>query len=429
MKQLQTSEVYKKSANPGVKLIDIRPVDAYNGWRLKDECRGGHIHSAKSLPFKWIQYIDWPDIVRSKKIEPEDELIIYGYNKEESLGVADHFLRFGYQKVNVYHDFVNEWCTQPHLPISRMNRYSQLVSSQWLEKLMSTGKAPEFDSRKYVVVHAFYRDHNVYTSGHIPGAIPMDTNDLESTETWNRRTPSELKNTLENAGITADTTVILYGKYTQPDFNDPFPGSSAGQLGAMRCAFIMLYAGVKDVRLLNGGMQSWIDAGYDITTESTIVQPVSDFGADIPVHPELAVDISEAKQILKSKDKNLVCVRSWSEYIGETSGYNYIQKRGRIPGAVFAECGTDAYHMENYRNIDHTTREYHEIESMWAASKIVPQVHNSFYCGTGWRASEAFINAWLMGWSDISVYDGGWFEWSNDHQNPFETGIPSKPLS
>jgi len=30
----------------------------------------------------------------------------------------------------------------------------------------------------------------------------------------------------------------------------------------------------------------------------------------------------------------------------------------------------------------------------------------------------------LMGWPNVSVYDGGWFEWSNDPKNPFETGVP-----
>jgi thiosulfate/3-mercaptopyruvate sulfurtransferase len=52
-----------------------------------------------------------------------------------------------------------------------------------------------------------------------------------------------------------------------------------------------------------------------------------------------------------------------------------------------------------------------------------------FYCGTGWRGSEAFYNAWLMGFPRISVYDGGWYEWSNDPGNPTETGIPEHLLA
>ena len=82
--------------------------------------------------------------------------------------------------------------------------------------------------------------------------------------------------------------------------------------------------------------------------------------------------------------------------------------------------------MENYRNLDHTMREYHEVAELWKEVGITPDKHNAFYCGTGWRGSEAFMNAWLMGWPKVSVFDGGWFEWSNDDSNPIETGEPNK---
>jgi molybdopterin synthase sulfurtransferase len=29
-----------------------------------------------------------------------------------------------------------------------------------------------------------------------------------------------------------------------------------------------------------------------------------------------------------------------------------------------------------------------------------------------------------MGWPRVSVYDGGWYEWSSDESNPVETGEP-----
>ncbi|MFW6254148.1 MAG: sulfurtransferase, partial [Chitinivibrionales bacterium] len=262
--------------------------------------------------------------------------------------------------------------------------------------------------------------------GHIPGAIEIDTNSLESPETWNRRSASELKMALEQHGITQDTTVVMYGRFSFPKNEDPFPGSSAGHLGAIRCAIIMMYAGVKDVRILNGGLQAWLDEGYETTKKEYAKVPVADFGAEIPQHPGLFIDTPEAKKIIQTPEMNLVSVRSWREFIGEVSGYNYIEKKGRIPGAVFGKCGSDAYHMENYRNLDHTTREYHEIERLWDQAGVNKNTFNAFYCGTGWRGSEAFLHAWLMGWPNIAVYDGGWFEWSNDENNPYETGLPQQ---
>jgi len=412
--------------SPQVKVIDIRSVDAYNGWQLQSETRGGHISGAKSLPAKWLKYIDWIEIVRHKNILLENTIVVYGYSREETSKVAERFLKSGYIDISVYHHFVDEWVSNPELPMQKLKRFKNLVSAEWVNEFISGGKSKLYNNKKFVIVHSHYRNRDAYLSGHIPGAIDMDTLALEAPETWNRRSPEELEKALLQHGITEHTTVILYGKYMDPDNDDEFPGSAAGDIGAIRNAFIMMYAGVKDVRILNGGFQSWQDAGFEISYSDEPKKPVTEFGATIPLHPELAVDTLEAKQILTSKTAELVCVRSWPEYIGEVSGYNYIEAKGRIPGAVFADCGSDAYHMENYRNVDHTTREFHEIDNIWQEAGITPDKHLAFYCGTGWRGSEAWFNAWLMGWPHVSVYDGGWFEWSNDPKNPFETGIPEK---
>ena len=422
-KEISTSELNLIREDPSITIVDVRSVNAYNGWKEADEPRGGHIKGARSLPAKWADYIDWVDIVREKGFTPEQIFIFYGYEKESIEKVAGLFIRTGHPNVRIYSHFIDEWCSDPALPMEQLSRYQHLVSAQWLKDLITHGTAPELAGKKTVICHAHYRNRSAYEMGHIPTAIDLDTNSLESSETWNRRTPEELKATLGSKGITRDTTVILYGRFLHPDNEDEFPGSSAGHLGAMRCAFIMMYAGVSDVRILNGGMQSWIDAGFEISTKDHRPVPALVFGAEIPVSPEFAVDLDGAVEMIRAEDKNLVSVRSWREYIGEVSGYNYITKKGRIRGSVFANCGSDAYHMENYRNLDHTTREYHEIEREWMKAGITPDKHNAFYCGTGWRGSEAFFNAWLMGWPRVSVYDGGWFEWSNNDY-PSEVGKP-----
>lgn len=421
---ITTQELIDLIQTTGVRLVDVRPVEAYNGWTLNNEKRGGHIRGAKSLPARWLQYIDWIEMVRKKQIHPNHTIVVYGYENDKTEAVAERFRQSGYGNVKVYHHFTNEWSANHELPMQKLERFHKLVSADWVHQLISGEKPQHYDNDKFVLVHAHYRNRDAYLSGHIPGAIDMDTLAMEAPETWNRRSPEELKKALEAHGITADTTIVLYGKFMFPDNADEFPGSSAGDIGAIRNAFIMMYAGVKDIRILNGGFQSWEDAGLPVSYDDVPKKPVRDFGAAIPAKPELVVDTPEAKKMLAACDAELVCVRSYPEYIGEVSGYNYIEAKGRIPGAVFADCGSDAYHMENYRNFDHTTREYHEIEEIWKHSGITPDKHLAFYCGTGWRGSEAWFNAWLMGWPRVSVYDGGWFEWSNDPLNPFETGVP-----
>jgi molybdopterin synthase sulfurtransferase len=424
MTEITGKELLGMIGQPDVRIIDVRPADAYNGWKMHGEFRGGHIKGARSLPLKWFNYIDWIEIVRQKNILPFHRIIIYGYNSPDAREAALRFMKSGYNLVMIYAGFRKEWAENESFPMQHLERYRHLVYADWVRELADGNSPPEYDNERFKIVHVHYRNRDAYFSGHIPGAIDMDTLELESPDSWNRRSPGELKEALERHGITAGTTVVLYGKYQSPDNNDPFPGSAAGDIGAMRCAFIMLYAGVKDVRVLNGGFQSWQDAGLDVSYSDEPRRAVDDFGGPVPLRPELAVDTPEAKEMLKRADSNLVCVRSWSEFTGEVSGYNYIAKKGRIKGTVFADSGSDAYHMENYRNLDHTTREFHEISDIWEKNGITPDKHLAFYCGTGWRGSEAFINAWLMGWPRISVYDGGWFEWSSDPDNPVETGTP-----
>ena len=425
MKEISTQELVEMLENPSVEIIDVRPTEAYNGWRLQRETRGGHIKGARTLPVKWAGYIDWIEIVRHKQILPEQKIIIYGYTGEEARIVAERFSGGGYHDICIYNGFVSEWSARPDLPMDQMANYRNLVYPGWLKELISGKTPPEYtNGSNYVVCHAHYRNYDDYLLGHIPGAIALDTLALEAPETWNRRSPKELKAALEKHGISNDTTVILYGRFSFPKNDNPFPGSAAGQLGAIRCALIMMYAGVKDVRVLNGGIAAWEAEKLPLENQPVIPQPIKEFGATIPVKPELIVDMDEAKRLIQARDGDIVCTRSWPEYIGEVSGYNYIEKKGRIPGAVYVDNGSDAYHMENYQNLDYTTREYHEIEKMWAERGVVPEKHLAFYCGTGWRGSEAFYNAWLLGWPRVSVFDGGWFEWSNDPDNPLESGVP-----
>ena len=128
LKEISSDELLNLLGNSGVKIIDVRSPDAYNGWREKGEARGGHIKGAKSLPAKWAGYIDWIEIVRSKGFRPEDRLVIYGYQKKQVDGVADLFRKTGYDNVNVYYSFASEWCADERFPMESLPRYTQLVS-------------------------------------------------------------------------------------------------------------------------------------------------------------------------------------------------------------------------------------------------------------------------------------------------------------
>lgn len=423
IEEISTEQLHDRIKQGTIKPVDIRPTAAYNGWCLNDEPRGGHIKGAVMFPRQWAEREEFRGLFKDKGLSPDDQLCVYGYDQENTRYMADKLTAAGFRNTVMYHGFA-EWSGNDDLPMDRLKRYHKLVYPEWLHGVLNNKDVPHPPQGDVVLCHATYGFREDYDQGHIPGAIHLDTLSLESPEDWNRRSPEELADALTKAGIQHDSTVVLYGRFAEPDKSDEYPGKRAGHLASIRCAAILMYAGVKDVRVLNGGLLSWESAGYETTTDETKPKPVDSFGADIPGNPDVMIDTPKAKELLAADDGELVSVRSWEEFIGNESGYNYFDRAGRIPGARFGNSGSDAYHMENYRNLDHTLREYHVIEATWAQSGITPDKHVAFYCGTGWRASEAFLHAYLMGWPRASVYDGGWFEWSNNPENPVETGEP-----
>jgi 3-mercaptopyruvate sulfurtransferase SseA len=426
---ITTTELLERLSDPDLTVVDLRPLAAYNGWRLRGEARGGHIPGAVSFPAPWLDTVDEPEIERllaAKGVLPSRSVVLYGYDPAETAGLAARLLDAGHEGVQLYEGGWPEWASDERLPLERLPNYDKLVHTEWLRQVLD-GERPEAAPQgRALLFHVNFGVPEEYEEAHIPGAFYLDTNRLEDPADWNRRSPEALGAALRGLGITHDTTVIVYGRDTEGHANEKWPGRRAGQIAATRALAILRYAGVADVRLLDGGYDWWVRAGYPLETVLREPSPVESFGVVIPQRPDFIVDIGEAKEILADHAGSaLVSVRTWREHIGAVSGYNYIGPAGRIAGDVWGNCGSDAYHMQHYRNVDNTMRAYPEIAANWAEAGIVPEKWVAYYCGTGWRASETWFYAWLMGWPRIAVYDGGWFEWSQDPvSNPIEIGVP-----
>jgi len=426
---ISTAELRDRLGDPDLSVVDVRPMAAYNGWRLRGEARGGHIPGAVAFPSPWLESVDEKEIQRllkAKGITPDRDVVIYGNGAGDVAALATRLVDDGHERVRIHESGWSEWAADEALPLDRLPNYDKLVHVDWLRRLLD-GESPEAaPAGKVLLFHVNFGVPEEYADGHIPGALYLDTNRLEDPADWNRRSPQALDAALRAFGISHDTTVIVYGRDTQGHANEKWPGRRAGQIAATRAIAILRYAGVNDVRLLDGGYDWWVQAGYPLETVIREPSPIERFGVSILQGPDFIIDIDEAKEILADQENAaLVSVRTWKEHIGAVSGYNYIGPSGRIAGDVWGNCGTDAYHMQHYRNVDNTMRAYPEIAANWDEAGITPGKWVAFYCGTGWRASETWFYAYLMNWQRIAVYDGGWFEWSQDPiKNPIEVGEP-----
>lgn len=284
------------------------------------------------------------------------------------------------------------------------------VSPSWVKSVIDGN---EDASKSYVLMEVGWgevEDDTAYTEAHIPGAVHMNTDYIEEPEKWNYRTPEEFTELFKNYGMTQDTTVIVYGAKGTDSADD-------------RMAWAALWAGVKNVKALDGGLEAWTAAGYD--TETTVNDPKpteEDFGVTIPAHPEYVLSIDEVKdKLANDQDFRLCSVRSYKEYCGETSGYSYIDRAGEPKGAVWAHDTDDGSYFIDGATV--TTDKINEYLKDYDAS-----TDNSlaFYCGTGWRATIPCLICYQEGVKEFALYDGGWFEWQMDGANEVQLGDPTK---
>ncbi len=276
------------------------------------------------------------------------------------------------------------------------------VTPDWVHSVIN-GEQPQ--SENYVIIEvAWGEPSKEYLASHIPGAVHMNTDTIEEEEYWNIRSAEEIKQVMKDYGITKDTTVITYG------------GGSA----ATRVAFVCFWAGVDEVHVLDGGFAAWTNAGFE--TEQGNVTPTAtaaDFGVEIPARPQYLQSMP-AEVIKAQQDENyrLVSIRSWDEFTGKTSGYNYIDRSGEPKGAVWGHDEADYY------NEDGTIKNLAQIKAMLTEWDVTEDNTTAFYCGTGWRATVPFFILYENGWKNVMLYDGGWFVWQMDESLPVQTGDP-----
>lgn len=205
------------------------------------------------------------------------------------------------------------------------------VTPEWVNSALNGEQEGYEDILIAEVGYGDVADCASYNEGHVPGAIYLDNCEVEDATgseegAYNLLPVDEVVENMLNHGITKDTKVVLYG---------------ADVSGTARQALAYLWAGVEDVKIINGGISAWENAGYDTETDVNEGKAAEDFGTDTPAHPEYRLDIEDVKEKLESDDNfKLVSIRSEEEWLGESSGYNYMDKAGEPKGAVWGKGGS-----------------------------------------------------------------------------------------
>ena len=104
-RSIETSELRDRLDDPSLTIVDVRPLAAYNGWRIGSESRGGHIPGAVAFPVAWLETVDEPEIARlfaGKSITSDREIVVYGDGAADASRLAERLADFGVEGARVY---------------------------------------------------------------------------------------------------------------------------------------------------------------------------------------------------------------------------------------------------------------------------------------------------------------------------------------
>lgn len=414
-KTATAADVKSALANQSAVVVDARSEDAYSGWATENNAMGGHIDGATDFSADWLTctFNDKKNLdsmtrekhlelyMKNKGITKNTPVIVYDENGKDAKAVAGYFSGRGVKNIKTFK--LGDWKDKL---VSYAN-YKLYVPPVVVNDLINGKKVTEIgdvkDLKVLEISWGTSKDSG-YLKGHVPTALHVDSDSFDQEKNYYllEKDPV-LFNLAKSEGITTESTVICTGS---PIF-------------ACRYAIILKYLGVKNVYVMSGGTSGWTDAGYAAETKENQPVAVSNFGTTTPAQPDLIDTVAEVQAKRKDSNFQLVDVRTIEEYRGETSGYSYFDKAGRIAGAVYGHAGVgNSSSMLYYDNVDTTMRDADEILSMWKKDGVDTSKHLSFYCGGGYRAAEVTWDTWVMGMTNTSLFADGWCGWA-------AAGLPS----
>ncbi len=218
---------------------------------------------------------------------------------------------------------------------------------------------------------------NAYLQGHIPGAAYFDHEKFSDPGSPYGVTIPPIDRLIEqigNAGISEDSEVIVY---------------ACGMLPyAARAWWVLRYAGHNNVRMLNGGLSAWKNAGGGIEQEVRSYEPTVFTGNP---RPEMFADKEEVQIALEDKSISVIDVLPPESYEG-----------ARITGSSNLS-GLDLMQGMDYFLTNDKLAE--RLQETARYKRVIT------YCGGGIAAAINGMAHLMVGQENVAVYDGSLNEW------------------
>jgi len=251
-----------------------------------------------------------------------------------------------------------------------------------------------------------YKD---YFRGHLPTAHHLNFDTLRGTNEAVpvQYLPDDLTQALlVRAGVDKDRLLLVYAT------GDVLPNDEI--LSSTMVAHVVEKLGVKDIKIVDGGLAEWKKQGFTPTQEY--------FGnpkGNLPTqgNPGTAANIDDVQAHVGKAGNLLIDARPLNEFRGEDDVW---LRKGHIPGAI-------SFHWARLVEQDntHKFKPFTETKAALEAAGITPDKNIIAYCGTSREGSLLlFYLKHVAGYPNVRLYEGAWKEygWLKGKSLPAETG-------
>lgn len=270
-----------------------------------------------------------------------------------------------------------------------------LISPNELKNSLKTSSDP--------IVILDLRSPEKYQQGHLPGAINIPLAQLHRKKgdvDGFVETPQSFRLLMEKNGVQNRDNLVLYSDWSFLD--------------AARVYWILDFYGHQQKRILDGGYQAWEEKDYPISLDSHS-KPKSTYM--VSVKPEKLATKLQTLVASKNDDYLIIDARPTQQYAGKAS---LTDRKGRIPESInipWYDLLKKRTEADGYEHMSHATT-YENIETLKKTLGQLPKDKKLIvYCNGGQESSIVYVALKELQ-REAALYDGSWFEWSDDKALP-----------
>jgi thiosulfate/3-mercaptopyruvate sulfurtransferase len=195
-------------------------------------------------------------------------------------------------------------------------------------------------------------------------------------------------------GLRRESTIVIY--------------DADRSMTAARAWWVLRWAGLPDVRVLDGGFPAWLAADLPVTEAVSRPTP-----SDITLKAGQMAEIGPGEALRLAVDGVLLDARIRPNYIGGASLPGQ-PPRGHIPHALSAPAPDNVTDYGNFTDTE-------TLKEMYRALGADGHKPVGVYCGAGMSAAHTVLALASIG-IDAAMYPGSWSAWVSDPTRPVATG-------